>query len=244
MKRRFSLGNKSALKDPSQKRQLNREMFAMIAPRYSWITQILSFGRDRSWKKHLINSTPELTAPLCLDLACGTGDITRLLAERYPQGQVLGIDLCTEMLHLAQKQFQPVNCHYILADMLALPIPDHSLDIVTGGYALRNAPDLNLLLEGIYKKLKPNGIAVFLDFSRPIHPRKAKLQAVLLKFWTRLWGVIFHGNADVYGYIAESLALFPNSADLRERILKTGFREFSHQEYLGGFTALVKFQKI
>jgi ubiquinone/menaquinone biosynthesis methyltransferase len=239
----FSLGDHSALKNPGEKRQLNREMFAIIAPRYRWITQILSFGQDRYWKQALINGQPCLQAPHCLDLACGTGDITRQLANRYPQGQIIGIDLCPEMLQLAKKQNLPANCQYVLADMLALPVADDSVDIITGGYALRNAPDLDALLQVVYQKLKPGGFAAFLDFSRPAHPRKARRQAQLLKFWTRLWGMIFHGNADVYGYISASLALFPNTNELQKRILSIGFQQFSRQEFLGGFTALVKFCK-
>jgi ubiquinone/menaquinone biosynthesis methyltransferase len=239
----FSLGNSDALKNPTQKRQINRQMFAIIAPRYQWITQILSFGQDRLWKQSLIRALPDLATPLCLDLACGPGDISLLLAARFSSGTVIGVDISPEMLRLARCSQQPANLHYVLADMQCLPVADQSLDIITGGYALRNAPDLNVLLQVIFQKLKPGGAALFLDFSRPIQPRKANLQAKLLKFWTRLWGRIFHGNAEVYGYIAESLALFPNVQDLRERIMAAGFSQYSCQEYLGGFTALIKFQK-
>jgi ubiquinone/menaquinone biosynthesis methyltransferase len=243
MSNAFSLGNGDDLKSPGRKRQMNREMFAIIAPRYQWITQILSFGRDRYWKKQLIGTIPQIPALLCLDLACGTGDISRLLAARFQHSTVIGVDICAQMLKLARQFHQPSCLHYILADMLSLPVADHSLDIITGGYALRNAPDLNALLQVIFHKLKPGGIALFLDFSRPTNPHKANFQAKLLKFWTRLWGRIFHGNPDVYGYIAESLALYPNTQDLYDRIIATGFIHFHRQEFLGGFTALVKFQK-
>ncbi len=239
----FSLGNGDALKNPSQKRQINRQMFAIIAPRYQWITRILSFGQDRLWKQSLIRAVPDQAAPLCLDLACGPGDISRLLADRFNSGLVIGVDISPEMLHLASRPQRSSNLYYVLADMQSLPVADQSLDIITGGYALRNAPDLNVLLQVIFQKLRPGGAALFLDFSRPTQPRKANLQAKLLKFWTRLWGRIFHGNAQVYGYIAESLALFPNAQDLRGRIMAAGFSQYSCQEYLGGFTALIKFRK-
>jgi ubiquinone/menaquinone biosynthesis C-methylase UbiE len=42
-----------------------------------------------------------------------------------------------------------------------------SVDIVTGGYALRNAGDLREVLAEIYRVLKPGGIGCFLDFSKP-----------------------------------------------------------------------------
>ena len=230
------------LKDPNRKRQLNREMFAIIAPKYARITRILSFGRDRYWKQDLLNSLPHLATPFCLDIACGPGDITQQLALRFPKGRVIGIDICPEMLKLAEPKSLP-NCQYILADMVQPPIADNSIDIVTGGYALRNAPNLKELLKIIYQKLKPGGAAAFLDFSKPVNLKKASLQHQVLKFWTRSWGLAFNNNADVYAYIAESLALFPNEQELRSLIIETGFSNYSRVEYLGGFTSLMNFKK-
>lgn len=243
MGHRFSLGDGNALKNPVEKRQINRAVFKIVAPRYQWITRVLSLGRDQSWKRELIKSIPPYSKPVCLDLACGTGDLCRMLTLHNPQSQIIAVDICPEMLHLASQKTSHAQLHYVLADMMALPVADNSVDIVTGGYALRNAPDLDALLAILYQKLKPGGIALFLDFSRPANPYKAAWQAKILTFWTQLWGIIFHGNADVYGYIAKSLALFPNSEELRARILNHGFYEFSQTQYLGGFTTMVKFRK-
>lgn len=127
--------------------------------------------------------------------------------------------------------------------MQQLPVPDNSVDWITGGYALRNAPDLSALLKNIYLKLKPGGKAAFLDFSKPACPRKAAFQAKILTFWTRMWGIFLHGNSDVYGYIPASLALFPNVEEIKTLILSMGFANFSFREYFGGFTGLIQFTK-
>lgn len=243
MSQGFSLGNGAALKNPGEKRQINREVFKLVAPKYDWITRILSFGQDQSWKRQLIRSIPSIPEPLCLDLACGPGDLSRMLATQFPAGQIIALDICDEMLRLAMKKSLFPQLYYVKGDMLSLPVEDNSLDIVTGGYALRNAPDLDELLAILYKKMKPGGIALFLDFSRPANPIKAQRQATLLSFWTQLWGILLHSNADVYGYIAKSLALYPNCEELQRKILSHGFCDFFQKTYLGGFTALVKFKK-
>lgn len=239
----FKLGDGSALKNPSEKRQINRAVFKLVAPKYQLITRILSFGRDQAWKRELIASIPQSLNPVCLDLACGTGDIGKMLAAHNPSSRIMAIDICSEMLRIASHKKTNQQIYYVLADMLSLPVADNSVDIITGGYALRNAPDLDVLLAVIYKKLKPGGSALFLDFSRSANPSKARWQAKLLTFWTQLWGILLHGNADVYGYIAKSLALYPNCEELRQKILAQGFREFSQKQYLGGFTAMIKFKK-
>ena len=79
----------------------NTQLFAEVAPRYDFITRALSFGRDRAWKRDLIAALPDTAAPVCLDLACGTGDLAQALARRYPGATVVGLDLTASMLDLA-----------------------------------------------------------------------------------------------------------------------------------------------
>ncbi|TVR67707.1 MAG: methyltransferase domain-containing protein, partial [Spirochaetaceae bacterium] len=94
------------LASPDRKLRYNRRLFAVVAPRYDLVTRLLSLGRDAAWKRMLLEMLPpdqewsraDAGRPAVLDLACGTGDITVLLARRYPRGAVLGLDLTEEML--------------------------------------------------------------------------------------------------------------------------------------------------
>ena len=81
------------LRVPELKRAYNKRLFTRVAGKYGFVTSALSLGRDRAWKRLLIRALPEVGRPMCVDLACGTGDITALLADRYPAGEVHGIDL-------------------------------------------------------------------------------------------------------------------------------------------------------
>ncbi|MDA3873151.1 MAG: class I SAM-dependent methyltransferase, partial [Kiritimatiellae bacterium] len=92
-----------ALQDPESKRLYNRNLFREVAPRYDLITRILSFGRDAAWKRWMLNQLPHQSPGSILDLACGTGDITRALHQRYPHAKVIGLDLTPEMLTLARE---------------------------------------------------------------------------------------------------------------------------------------------
>ena len=81
------------------------------------------------------------------------------------------------------------------------------VDIVTGAYALRNAPDLRRALEEVRRILAPGGVAAFLDFARPSAPALAALQHRLLSTLCGFWGLVLHGNPEIHGrYIAASLA--------------------------------------
>ena len=237
---RFTLRIGAHLESPETKRYYNRRVFSEIAPKYRFITRALSFRRDASWKRELIASLPAVVSPLSVDLACGTGDLTLLLAERYPRGIVVGLDITTPMLDLATRRNTFSNVCFIAGDMGSLPLAPGSVDILTGGYALRNAPDLGTALDEIRRVLKPGGVAAFLDFSKPAGRLAQTLEYWSLKLWGGFWGSLLHRNPEVYGYIAESLRRHPDRVRLRGLFEERGFRVVSSRlHFLGVMEALV-----
>lgn len=206
----------AALDEPDLKRAYNERLFTEVAPQYDRITRILSFGRDAAWKRVLVARLPALAAPRCVDVACGTGDLAALLRDRYPAARITGIDLTESMLALARERHAGRRIEFEQGDMSRLPDGDGSVDILTGGYALRNAPDLPAFLREARRVLKPGGVAAFLDFSKSDSRARAALDHFLLKIWGGFWGLAFHRDPHVYGYIADSLDRFPARRRLRE----------------------------
>src|SRR5580692_11278296 len=158
MSQRFTLKIVDHLEAADKKKHYNEQLFTEISPRYDFITRALSLWRDASWKRDLITALPFRDQPLCLDLACGTGDITLLLAERFSEGRVVGLDITEPMLALARARTTQPNVRFVKEDMGCLSFGPESVDIVSGGYALRNAPDLEATVDEIHRVLKPGGI--------------------------------------------------------------------------------------
>ena len=213
----------SDLAVPERTRKLNHSLFTLIAPRYDEATRYLSLGRDAGWKDRLVVRLPPRIAPVCLDLACGTGDLSRRLAAKFPDGTVIGLDLTEAMLARARLRGQPPNLRYAVGDMGRINQPDNSVDLVTGAYALRNAGDLVEALGEVHRVLKPGGIAVFLDFSKPDHPWFQRLGYVVLATWGGFWGWLLHRDPRVYAYIAHSLARYPDRTQLASLFRDAGF---------------------
>jgi demethylmenaquinone methyltransferase/2-methoxy-6-polyprenyl-1,4-benzoquinol methylase len=230
----FTQKSREWLDAPARKRAFNAAHFAAAAARYDLATVAMSFGRDRSWKTRLVADLPMLSHPCCLDLACGTGDLSRLLAGRYPKGRVIGLDLTREMLTLAAANGGPAHLSYLQGDMHALPLASASCDLVTGGYALRNAPDLDRALAEIARVLRPGGQAAFLDFAKAGTPAGQYSQYCLLRFWCGLWGRLLSGSWEVHGYIAESLRTFPGEAALDDMLQRHGLVLRARFRLMGG----------
>ena len=190
-----------------------------------------------------MDALPASDAPFCVDLACGTGDVSYLLAERYPDGTVLGVDLTEPMLKIALERNPPANLSFVRRDMCRTRVASRSADIVTGSYALRNAPDLKIALNEIHRILKPGGVAAFLDFSKPSATFLQVPEYWLLKGWGSMWGLLMHGNPEVYAYIAESLRIFPDRVRLRECLAEMGFTILESRRFYFGIMELLVFKR-
>lgn len=228
---------------PEKKRLFNQQHFAVSAKRYDLATGAMSLGRDRFWKKQLINILPQGGAPRCLDLASGSGDIAFLLGTAYPQGSIVGVDLTSEMVQLAQQRNRHSNVDFICADMAETGFGDATFDIVTGSYALRNAADPAVAVTEVYRLLKPGGSAAFLDFSKAQSPVLQRCQYRLLKNWCGLWGLLLHGDPSIHAYIADSLRQFPDRIEFHRLIRRNGFQLVSTHLLYGGMLELVLVRK-
>jgi len=201
----------------------------------------LSYGMDRRWKRRLAGMAEVRAGTRALDLACGTGDIAFETAARG--ARVVGLDVTLRMIELARRkavhEAQPDAAPvFVLGDMMALPFPDASFDLVTAGYGLRNVPDIGPALREIHRVLRPGGRLLSLDFNRPDRPL---VRAVYLAYLTVVGGAlgfVLHGDPDTYRYIPESIRRYPGARALAGLMRDLGFAEARHHDVLGGLMAI------
>lgn len=235
---RFNLKIADYIGSPEKKKYYNEQHFTEAASRYDWATRAMSLGRDGAWKRALVQSLPRFDAPACVDLACGTGDVSFLLAGRYPRGRVLGLDLTESMLEIARRRNRFDAVCFECRDMCCTGLADASADIVTGSYALRNAPDFHQALEEMRRILRPGGTLALLDFAKPTGPLAQGLQFHLLQKWCGFWGLVFHGNPEIHSYIAASLRSFPDGSQLQAMLQRHGFEGETRRSFFAGMMEL------
>jgi demethylmenaquinone methyltransferase/2-methoxy-6-polyprenyl-1,4-benzoquinol methylase len=223
-----------------KQRYVNR-LFETIAPRYDFFTKFMSFGMDQGWKRTLVEMARLKGDETALDLACGTGDITFAVASHLPSGGAVGLDITQAMLDIAEckrRDTRVANASFHRGDIMSLPFADATFDCVTGGYALRNVPDIAAALTEIIRVLKPGGRFLSLDFGHPNNKTYHWLYLNYLIVAGSAVGLAMHGDADTYRYIPESLKRYPGQRGVREMMQCVGFAETGFHEFGGGIMAI------
>jgi len=235
------MGLRASLASPSAKRRYVRTLFATIADRYDLITVVLSYGLDRRWKRSLADLASVQPGLRVLDLACGTGDIAIEIARRG--GRVVGLDVTPRMIDLARSKAASDRSlatppTFLVGDMMALPFPDASFDLVTTGYGLRNVPLIPPAAAEILRVLRPTGRLLSLDFDRPQRPVVRWVYLGYLTVFGSVLGLILHGDPDTYRYIPESIRRYPGARGLSRLLQEAGFSDATHRPVLGGLMAI------
>jgi demethylmenaquinone methyltransferase/2-methoxy-6-polyprenyl-1,4-benzoquinol methylase len=147
-----------------------RTLFASVARSYDRANQVLSLGLHHGWRRAAVRESGAAPGDRVLDCATGTGDLAiefkRAVGET---GEVIGTDFCEEMLALAPAKAARAGqrVRFETADMLALPYPDHSFDVVSVAFGIRNVEDPARGLREMRRVARPGGRVVVLEFGQP-----------------------------------------------------------------------------
>jgi demethylmenaquinone methyltransferase / 2-methoxy-6-polyprenyl-1,4-benzoquinol methylase len=208
-----------------------RAMFDTIAPRYDLMNRLMTFGLDQIWRRATISALGLSRGAIVLDLACGTGDLTR--AARRRGYRVVGADLSAGMLAANHASVALVE-----ADGSRLPFADAVFDGLACGYALRNFSDLATVLGEAARVLRPGGRLAVLEVDAP----SAGVWRAGYDLWFNrvvplLGGLV--SDRDAYAYLPESVAYLPPAPVLRRMLVDAGFSAVGIRPLAGGLSQLI-----
>jgi demethylmenaquinone methyltransferase/2-methoxy-6-polyprenyl-1,4-benzoquinol methylase len=202
-----------------------RAMFDAIAPRYDLVNRIMTFRMDVGWRTRTVRALGLPTGSLVLDLACGTGDLCRALADHGYRP--VGADLSFGMLAAARTDAPLVH-----ADALRLPVPIGSADGVTCGFALRNFVDLGPFLTELSRVVRPGGRIALLEVAEPSNGLLRWGHGIYFgEVVPRIGGLL--SDAAAYRYLPKSVAYLPSPMQLLDMMRAAGFGN-AHRELLTG----------
>lgn len=150
--------------EDSYPKNLVPKFFAKTAKTYDGVVVWATFGKDKVWKKEILKQIPRSTA--ILDLACGTGILTRKIAERFPAAGVVGVDITQSYLDVAKENSKGYkNISFILQDAERLDL-GMKFDCITSSYIPKYC-DPKVLIKVCDKHLKVGGRIILHDFVYP-----------------------------------------------------------------------------
>jgi demethylmenaquinone methyltransferase/2-methoxy-6-polyprenyl-1,4-benzoquinol methylase len=210
-------------------------MFGAISGRYDLLNHLLSANRDRAWRRAVARQVAACRPARVLDLCGGTGDLSAELAVSGAAGLVVCCDFSHPMLRLAHDKFASKGltprCITIEADALRLPFASGVFDVVSIGFGLRNLADMDRGLREMHRVLRPGGQLVVLEFSTPPNRLLAWAYGLYLR------GVLPR-LGEAYGYLAGSIAEFPDATRLAGVIRGSGFETCAFGLLFGGIVAI------
>jgi demethylmenaquinone methyltransferase / 2-methoxy-6-polyprenyl-1,4-benzoquinol methylase len=209
-------------------------MFDGVAEGYDRTNTVLSFGRDRGWRRATRLALDLSSGERVLDLAAGTGVSTQELARSG--AWAVGADLSLGMLAAGRRRRPTLPL--LAGDALALPFADGVFDAVTISFGLRNVVDPVGALGELARVTRPGGRLVVCEFS---HPTWAPFRTAYLGYLMRaLPGVArrVSSNPEAYVYLAESIRAWPDQAALASLVAQAGWSSVSWRNLTGGVVAL------
>jgi demethylmenaquinone methyltransferase / 2-methoxy-6-polyprenyl-1,4-benzoquinol methylase len=148
-------------------------IFTGIAPQYSWMGAVMSFGQDGRWRRFMVSKVNAFPGSLVLDVAAGTGLVSRELAARK-RLRVVSFDATEPMLRsgLPANELAGLGAQItpVLGRAERLPFPDETFDALTFTYLFRYVDDPAAAMRELARVVRPGGTVATLEFHVPEQP--------------------------------------------------------------------------
>ncbi len=224
-------------------------VFDSVADQYDVMNDLMSLGVHRIWKRVAIEYCGLRSGHKVLDLAAGTGDLTKQQAKQVGStGQVISSDINRNMLANGRRRLVDLgiigNVNYAQANAEFLPFPNNHFNCVTIAFGLRNVTNKSAALTEMYRVLKPGGRLVVLEFSEvTVPPLKSFYDFYSFKILPTL-GKLIANDADSYRYLAESIRMHPDQETLKSMMQEADFERCDYTNMSAGIVALHRGYKL
>ena len=226
--------------DEGEKAGRVRGVFDSVASRYDLMNDFMSMGLHRAWKAYTVAVANLKAGDRVLDIAGGTGDLSRAFARQVgTTGMVVHTDINEAMLRQGRERLlnEGLVLPTSLCDAEALPFASGSFDLVSVSFGLRNMTHKDQALAEMCRVLKPGGRLLVLELSKVAEPLRKPYDWYSFKVLPRI-GQWIAGDAQSYRYLAESIRMHPDQKELKAMMKAAGFGHVDVHNLSAGIVAL------
>jgi len=229
-----------------KKKQQVEQMFDNIAPKYDFLNHFLSLGIDKLWRKKAIRILSNFKSDSLLDVATGTGDFAIAAAKLKPS-KIIGFDLSEQMLNVGRAKAKRLGLDQVIefqkGDSEAMPFQDEHFDAITVAFGVRNFENLESGLKEFVRVLKPEGVVIILEFSKPKYFPMKQLYSFYFFGILPLIGRMVSKDSSAYSYLPESVMAFPDDQKFLSILRNVGFSRTSQKRLSFGIATIYIAQK-
>jgi len=205
-----------------------RKMFDSIAPTYDLLNHLMSLGLDIRWRKKAVACLPFKKNGTILDIATGSGDVAFEILKYNPY-RIVAADFSINMLDVLREKIHspihPDSITFTCCDAQSLPFQNNVFDATLVAFGIRNFPDRLVSLREMFRVLKPNGISIILELTKP----KGLIISQIYSFYSRsilpVLGKIISRHKSAYSYLPESITIFPDNEEFLSMMEQAGFTD-------------------
>lgn len=224
----------------AEKSRYVQRTFSEIAPRYDLLNHLLSLNIDKGWRKKAIAElrVERRPAGVYLDLCAGTLDVSAMISSLHPAARIIGADFAEPMLRAGSSKIAQRRIDAVAADALELPIRSASISGAVVAFGIRNVADLDAGLREVHRVLEPGARFVILEFSTPRSPLINRAYQLYFNHVLPAIGGVISGHRTAYRYLPQSVANFPSTGALAERLVSAGFSNVRWRSLTLGIAAI------
>jgi demethylmenaquinone methyltransferase/2-methoxy-6-polyprenyl-1,4-benzoquinol methylase len=228
---------KAPIRDPGfdspearQRKRYMVELFGYQAPKYDFHDDVIGLGIHRWWARDIIKEVRNFmqgrSSARMLDLACGTGFVIFNVAKRFNNIDIDGFDISPEMVAVArkrhQKDFKGRKIELWVGDA-ELPCGEGRYDIVTTCFAFRNFANKSIAVDNVFKALKPGGVFIIQDMTKPERQPFRATYLFALKYLLPVVAKILGTEKGAARYLYNSVQSMPRNTEIKVLLESTGF---------------------
>ena len=215
-----------------------RELFDASASHYDWVSGVMSLGSDKAYRRRVLKANGLVPGMRVLDLACGTGMVSgpawRIVG---PQGSVVSLDASMMMLREGVEKGRTTlplqgRCEQ-------LPSLGNVFDFLCMGFGLRHMADLGGAFSECYRVLRPGGIVLLLEVTRPDSKLAFRLSKLYLKTVVPKLARLTTRNRDaetLMSYFWDTVEFCVPPQTIMASLRQAGFSEVSRRVVAGIFS--------
>lgn len=220
-----------------EKRNLVKNVFTEVSKSYDFMNDLMSFGLHRLWKIQFCNFIDYSSKKKILDLAAGSGDLTKIICENFNNCDVTLTDSNENMLEEAKKKLSKYELNFIQSFAENLPFKKNIFDYIICAFGMRNFADMDKALSEIHRTLKTKGKFLCLEFSKPNNMPFQMAFKIYGKIIPKM-GKIFANNENAYKYLIESIKSFPDQENFSNILQKHKFKNIECYDILSGIASI------